>query len=180
MPSACAGSRSTRCVEQRADAPGRTCSAASASGAVGRGCATRTTGHAASAVDVASHRNDHSTSFHATVPFDLTERAAQTAHPSCRWLSANESRRTPTLSSSVRCKLASGVGFSIPNVPAALHLPGRAAGDEDRQVRRGRERWDCPCRCRTGRASDRAASRCPPAWPSASRGTRRTARRGTG
>ena len=50
-------------------------------------------------------------------------------------LSANESRRTPTLSSSVRWRLASGVGFSIADVPAAPHLAGRTAGDEDRQVR---------------------------------------------
>ena len=49
-------------------------------------------------------------------------------------LSANESRRTPTLSSSVRCRLASGVGSLYLDMAAAAHVAGGAARNDDWQI----------------------------------------------
>ena len=49
-------------------------------------------------------------------------------------LSLNESRWTPTRSSSVTWRLASGVPFSDSDVPTALQAGGGAARDHDRQI----------------------------------------------
>ena len=49
-------------------------------------------------------------------------------------LSWNESSLTPTASSSVRCRFASGDGSAYLMWRPPLTLPGRAAGNDDRQV----------------------------------------------
>ena len=72
-------------------------------------------------------------------------------------LSANRSVGTPTLSSSVTCRLVSGVGSAYlmcrPPLMPAPPPATRSAGSCDRARR------DCRGRCRAGTASDRAASR---------------------
>ena len=70
---------------------------------------------------------------------------------------------TPILSSSVRCRLASGVPLGILQVPAARLAPDAAADEQDRQIGRWRAGWSRPCRRRRRSSCDRAASRRRPA-----------------
>ena len=93
-------------------------------------------------------------------------------------LSAKESSRTPTLSSSVRCRFASGVGSAYRMCRPPFSLPA-AAGHQNRQVHVIVHVGIAHAAAVQVQPNGPAASRRRPAWPSASPGSTRTATRGT-